>query len=151
MAADRPPELFGAAGATAYRISAGDTVKLALLRGPDQNYDASVFLEIWEPGGAQPPNSHPVSVETFLFLAGEGVARCDDTVLPIAAGQLLVLPPRSLHRIENTGSSKLLAVTTMTPDDGFARLVLAGQPTVIESEELELLGWAQPAADGAPS
>jgi len=143
MAADRPPNLIDATDATAYLISPEDTVKLALVHQPDDQYDVSVFLEIWEPGGAQPPNGHPRSVETFWFLAGEGVAYCDETVTSVAAGQLLVLPPRSLHRVVNTGTTKLCAITTMSPDDGFAALVLAGTPVAITEDEISMLGWAR--------
>lgn len=150
MVADEPPKLLDARKATAYRIAEGDAVKLAPLHLPDVGYDASVFLEIWEPGGSQPPNGHPRSVETFFFLAGRGTAYCDDAVVDVEAGQLLLLPPRSLHRIENTGDAKLFAVTTMTPDDGFAALVLGGVPTEVTAEELVVLGWAGAGPRSAP-
>ena len=120
-------------------ISPADTVRLATLVRPDDGADTSVFFEIWEPGGAQPSNSHPDSVETFLFLSGEGEAYCDDAISSVQAGQLLVLPPRSVHRIENTGPGRLYAITTMTPDAGFAALVRAGVPEPLDSEDLAVL------------
>jgi mannose-6-phosphate isomerase-like protein (cupin superfamily) len=136
MASGRPPELHGAEGLAAFHISPGDTVKLAVLRHPDALYDASVIFEVWEPGGAQPPNSHPASVETFFFLRGSGVAYCDDHTDPVRAGQLLVLPPQSVHRIENTGTDRLYAITTMAPDAGFAALIEAGEPTTLSAADL---------------
>jgi ureidoacrylate peracid hydrolase len=136
------PQLFDVAGAVARHISSGDTVKLALLRGPDELFDASVFLEIWDPGGAQPPNSHPRSVETFLFLQGAGRAYCDETVVDVSAGQLLVLPPRSVHRIEAGPAEKLYAITTMVPDEGFAALVAAGEVAPLNDEERGVLAQA---------
>jgi nicotinamidase-related amidase/mannose-6-phosphate isomerase-like protein (cupin superfamily) len=139
---DVGPQRFDVAGAVARHISRGDTVKLALLRAPDRLYDASVFLEIWEPGGAQPPNSHPRSVETFLFLRGSGRAYCDQTVVEVAAGQLLVLPPRSVHRIEAGPDEKLYAITTMVPDEGFAALVLAGEAAPLDDDERAVLAQA---------
>lgn len=143
--AERPvgaPQLFDVTGALAHRISPGDSVKLVLLRPPDDMHDVSVFLEIWDPGGSQPVNSHPASVETFLVLAGTGTAYCDGTVVPLRPGQLLVLPPRSLHRIESSGAGRLYAVTTMAPDGGFAALVRAGTPEPLEPGDLEAVGWA---------
>lgn len=137
-----PPQLFDVTGALAYRISPGDSVKLALLRPPDSMHDVSVFLEIWDPGGSQPLNTHPGSVETFLVLAGTGTAYCDETVVALWPGQLLVLPPRSMHRIENSDAGRLYAVTTMAPDAGFAGLVRAGTPEPLEPEDLEAVGWA---------
>jgi len=66
-------------------ISPGDTVKLAPLAEPTQTHGASVFLEVWEPGGAQPLNSHPHATETFLFLAGQGIAISDGTQVAVRA------------------------------------------------------------------
>ncbi len=136
MAADRPFELLSVDALRAFRISPGDRVKLAVLRRPDDLYDASIVFEIWEPGGAQPPNSHPGSVETFYFLQGEGLAHCDDREEPVRGGQLLVLAPRSVHRIENTGSGRLYAITTMSPDAGFAALIEAGTPAPLDPQDL---------------
>ena len=132
-------ELFDLTVAEAHHISAGDTVKLVLLSAPSERHDASVFLEIWEPGGAQPDNSHPASTETFLFLSGEGVAHCDGLTTPVRAGQLLVLHANSLHRIENTGSDRLYAITTMQPDHGFADLVRRGPLAGLDEEDKAVL------------
>lgn len=146
------PGLADVAAAACHRISARDTVRIAVLRAPDDTYDATVTLEVWEPGGAQPPNRHPRSVETFLFLRGEGVATCDGTELTVRAGQLLVLPAGSLHHIRNCGPGRLYAITTMVPDDGFAALVLAGPAAALDDEDLEVLrGQASVASSAARS
>jgi mannose-6-phosphate isomerase-like protein (cupin superfamily) len=136
MAATEPPQLSDVARLQAFRISPGDTVKLAVIRRPDALYQASVVFEVWEPGGAQPPNSHPASVETFFFLQGTGHAYCDDYDLPVEAGQLLVLPPQSRHRIENRGPGRLYAITTMAPDAGFAKLIESGAPADLDPSDL---------------
>lgn len=150
MAADHAPQLADVADAHAHVISPGERVKLALLRGPNEVQDSSVFLEIWQPGASQPPNSHPRSVETFLFLKGRGVAYCDDVRLEVRAGQLLVLPARSLHRIESAPDSKLYAITTMTPDDGFAALVTNGPEVDLDDGERSVLAQAADSAvDGS--
>lgn len=142
-AAREPFELFDATVSVAHRISAGDSVKLAVLRRPDDSYGASVFLEIWDPGGSQPPNSHPGSIETFYILGGEGLAYSDDRVAELRANELLVLPPRTVHRIENTGTGRLYAITTMIPDAGFADLVERGAAELLDDEDLLVLqrGW----------
>jgi mannose-6-phosphate isomerase-like protein (cupin superfamily) len=137
-----PPQLFDVASAEAHLINPGDTVKLAMLRGPDEVHDVSVFLEIWEPGGAQRPNSHSKSVETFLFLRGNGRAYCDEFEFDVRPGQLLVLPAGSLHRIESSAEGKLFAVTTMAPDDGFAALVNSGEKAALDDEERAVLAQA---------
>ena len=131
-----PPQLLVAADAPCFRISEGDTVKLALVRAPDELADTTVVFEVWDPGGAQPPNSHARSVETFWFLAGEGVATSDGTDVPVRAGDFLVLPPGSVHRIRNTGEGRLYAITTMSPDDGFAALVTRGVPDALDEADV---------------
>ena len=140
MPAGIGPGLADVRDAVAYRISPGDTVRLAPLYQPGGALQASVFLEIWDPGGSQPPNSHEASVETFLFLTGKGVAHCDGATLWVREGQFLVLPARSVHRIVNTGRGKLAAITTMSPDRGFYDLVVAGSPGPLGPDEVELLG-----------
>ena len=135
----KPVRLIDAADAACYRISAGDTVRLALVRAPDALDPSSVSFEIWDPGGAQPPNSHPQSVETFWFLRGSGIAISDGVEHPVAAGQLLVLPPGSVHRIVNTGAGRLYAITTMSPDCGFAELITSGLADVLDADDRAVL------------
>ncbi|MDY7100838.1 MAG: cupin domain-containing protein [Actinomycetota bacterium] len=137
-------ELFDAADAPCHRITAGDTVKLAVVRAPGGPDEPSVSYEIWDPGGSQPPNSHPRSTETFWFLAGEGIATSDGAEVPVRAGQLLVLPPGSVHQIRNTGTGRLYAITTMDPDDGFADLIRRGPADELDADDLRILGGITP-------
>lgn len=125
---------------TAYKISPDDTVRLAILSTPDDGWDATIVFEIWEPDGSQPWNSHPVSTESFLFLQGTGTAYSDDQSGPIKAGQMLVLPPGSSHRIHNTSPGRMYAITTMSPDDGFADMIRRGTPVRLEPRDLAVLG-----------
>lgn len=128
--------LHDIAEAPCHRIAAGDTVKLAVLRAPDATSDVSVCFEVWEPGGAQPPNSHPGSVETFWFLRGTGVATSDGVEIPVRAGQLLVLPAGTVHHIRNTGEGRLYAITTMMPDAGFVDLITSGPTDRLDAADL---------------
>ncbi|GAA1000661.1 cupin domain-containing protein [Subtercola frigoramans] len=122
---------------TAYRITAEDTVRLVPLTGPSDGSPTSVFFEIWDPQGVQPDNSHPESVEIFVFLQGTGIAYSDEHSVEVTAGDVIVLPVGSVHHIKNTSSTdRLYAVTVMAndlgsqPDDstvtGFHELVLGG-------------------------
>jgi mannose-6-phosphate isomerase-like protein (cupin superfamily) len=123
--------------APCYRISAGDTVKLAVLRAPQTPEETSVCVEVWDPGGSQPANSHPRSVEMFYFLRGEGVAECDGVERSVRAGDLVVLPPGSVHRIRNTGPGRMYAITTMSPDDGFVALICRGVADRLDSHDID--------------
>lgn len=124
------------------RISAGDTVRLGVLAGPEVS-PVTVILEAWDVGGAQPPNSHPTSTELFVFLRGSGVACCDGHEVAVGAGATLVLPPTSLHRITNTGPGRMYAITLMTPDDGFADLVRGGPLAMTDAEDRAVLADAR--------
>lgn len=135
----KPFAVFPVAEAQAHLISPADTVKLAPLAGPGEGIDHSVFLEIWEPGGSQPPNSHSDEVETFLFLKGEGIANVDGVESTVKAGQFLVLAPGTVHRIRNVGEERMYAITTMLPDGGFHKLVTDGGTTTLDAEDLEVL------------
>lgn len=123
----------------AHRITAGDSVRLAVLAGPEDGLDHSVLFEIWDPGGAQPLNSHPSSIETFLFLAGSGEAESDGRTTPVRAGDLLVLPAGTVHLIRNTGAGRLYAITTMIPDEGFAELVRKGPLADLDDADIAVL------------
>ncbi|ADP82965.1 cupin domain-containing protein [Pseudofrankia inefficax] len=128
---------------TAHRISPGDTVRLAVLSGPAQGSPATVVFEVWEPAGAQPPNSHPASTETFVVLAGHGVAHSDGHTQEIGPGDVLVLPPGSVHRIVNpSATDRLYTLTVLAPDDGFAALIERGPVAALDPEDLAILNAA---------
>jgi ureidoacrylate peracid hydrolase len=139
-------EVVQAGQGIAHRISGGDTVKLVPLRRPEGLADASVFLEIWDPGGSQPPNSHAESIETFFFLRGHAIAHCDGKSTDVVEHEFLVLQPGSMHRVENVGEGRLYAITTMQPDAGFAALVDAGPAEPLDGEDRLFLNstvWRQ--------
>jgi mannose-6-phosphate isomerase-like protein (cupin superfamily) len=124
----------------AYLISKNDTVRLVELSGPKQGSSASVFLEIWQPGGAQPINSHEDSAEIFIVLAGTATAHSDDASVDLVAGDILTLQPGSEHRIINTSATEnLYTVTVMADDGGFAKLVTDGTPVPLEERDIRAL------------
>jgi mannose-6-phosphate isomerase-like protein (cupin superfamily) len=122
-------------------ISAGDSVRLGVLAGPEIS-PVTVILESWDKGGSQPPNSHPVSTELFLFLKGQGIANCDGNEVPVKAGDTLVLPQTSVHFIRNTGEGRMYSITLMSPDDGFADLVRRGPLAGTDDEDRAALAGA---------
>lgn len=123
-----------------FLISPTDTVRLAELAGPTHGTSASVFLEIWEPGGAQPLNSHEDSAEIFVVLAGQAEAHSDDDAVDLGPGDVLILQPGSEHRIINTSSTdRLYTITVMANDGGFAKLVTDGTPVPLTAEDLGVL------------
>ncbi|TIC85445.1 cupin domain-containing protein [Nocardioides sp. GY 10127] len=139
-----PPVVRHLDDLTAHLISPDDTVRLAALAGPEQGSSTSVFLEVWEPGGAQPLNSHADSAEIFLVLRGSARAFSDEHEVDLGPGDVLVLQPGSQHRILNTSATERLhTLTVMANDGGFARLVTDGTPVPLDAEDrAALLGDA---------
>lgn len=137
----KPPVLARLSDVLAHHISAGDTVKLAVLAGPADGSATTVVFEVWEPGGAQPPNSHQDSSETFVVLAGRGRAFSDEHEIDLSAGDTLTLQPGSIHRIVNTSATeRLYSITIMQNDDGFADMINGGPVATLDEADLAVLG-----------
>jgi mannose-6-phosphate isomerase-like protein (cupin superfamily) len=129
-----------AAAAKAFRIAPNDSNYFAMLFDPEKDGIRNVFVvEIFQPGGATPPNTHNDADEFFYVLHGEGVARCGDVETPIKAGDALLLKPGNEHVIRNTGAGKLYCLTVMTPNEGFAELIRRGQPVELDEEDRRVL------------
>ena len=131
------------ATAKAFRIGPDDTNYFAMLFDGEKDAIDNVFIvEIFNKGGATPPNEHAGAHEFFYVLHGEGTARCGDHVMPIKKGDALLLRPGNEHVIENTGPSKLYTLTVMTPDEDFAKLIRSGQPVELDAEDIRVLTGA---------
>lgn len=122
------------------RIAPADTNYFVLLFDPEADaIDPVCVVEIFTVGGATPPNTHRHAHEFFYVLAGEGIARCGDSVRPIAKGDALMLRPGAEHVIENIGAGKLYTLTFMVPNEGFAELIRAGEPVALDDEDIAVL------------
>ncbi len=127
-------------GVDVRRISPSDTNYFALLFDPQQDgIDPVCVIEIFEVGGKTPPNSHRIAHEFFYVLSGEGVAHCNGVAQPIAKGDALMLRPGAEHVIENVGVTKLYTLTFMSPNEGFAELIRAGDPAFLDDEDRAVL------------
>ena len=126
--------------AKAFRISPNDTNYFALLfDGAKDGIDNVFVVEIFRHGGATPPNTHSHAHEAFFVLHGEGIARCGEHEVRLRKGDALLLRPGNEHVIENTGPGKLYTLTVMTPNEGFAELIRAGEPVALDAEDLSVL------------
>lgn len=124
----------------AYRISPGDTNRLAIVFDPAiANFSLTFCVEIFDVGGKTPPNRHQLAVEMFFVLKGEGVAICDGKEVPIRTGDSLLVPPTGIHEICNTGSDRLYTLCIMIPNEDFAELIRSGAPVELDAEDLAVL------------
>jgi quercetin dioxygenase-like cupin family protein len=127
-----------------FRISKNDTNKFVLLVNP--LIEATPFIqviEIFDVGGVTPVNQHNIAHEVFYVLSGEGEAKTSNGVIPLKAGNTLLLKPGNVHAVKNTGKSRLYCLTTMVPNEGFAELICAGVPDVLDADDYEALGWVR--------
>ncbi|HUZ71977.1 MAG TPA: cupin domain-containing protein [Stellaceae bacterium] len=124
----------------AYRISPGDSNRLVLVFDPIGDEANFVFaIEIFDVGGRTPPNMHSRAQEMFHVLAGEGMAHADGKSVGLKRGDSLLLPPGTVHQIENTGASRLYCLTVMVPNQDFAELIRGGEPVAIDDEDWAVL------------
>lgn len=129
-----------AADLRGFRIAPTDTNYFACLLDPlADGVSFTLVVEIFEPGGKTPPNTHSVAEECFFVLAGEGVATADGKTMPIGPGDCFVLRPGVEHVVENTGTTKLYCLTLMTPNEGFAELIRNGTPVDLAPEDIAVL------------
>lgn len=120
-----------AANLQAFRIAPTDSNYFACMLDPlADGVSFTLVVEIFEPGGKTPPNSHTIAEEAFFVMAGTGQAFADGHAKEIGPGDVLVLRPGTEHVVENTGPGKLYCLTMMTPNEGFAELIRAG--TLVE-------------------
>ncbi len=124
----------------AFRIAPGDTNYFACLFDPlADGVTFTMVVEIFERGGATPPNMHTIAEECFFVLSGTGTAECDGALLPIQPGDSFTLRPGSNHKVTSTGPGKLYCLTFMTPNEGFAELVRGGTPVTLDADDLGVI------------
>ena len=129
-----------AAELQAFRISPGDSNYFACLFDPlADEVRFTLVVEIFEPGGRTPPNTHKEAEEAFFVLAGTGVARAAGREVPLAPGDALVLRPGVEHVVENTGPGKLYCLTLMAPNEGFAELIRSGTPVDLTPGDIAVI------------
>lgn len=129
----------------AFRIAPSDGNYFAGMLDPlADGVSFTLVVEIFEPGGKTPPNSHAVAEEAFFVMAGAGRAVADGTRREIGPGDVLVLRPGTEHVVENTGLGKLYCLTMMTPNEGFAQLIRGGTPFELTAEDRAVITGRSP-------
>ena len=126
-----------------FKIAAKDTNKFALIADPIR--DGVPFfacVEIFDPCGATPPNTHADAHEMFFVLSGTGIARAGDVETPIGPGDAVVVKPGHEHVIHNTGAERLYTLTVMIPNEGFAELIRSGLKASLDGIDLAALTGA---------
>lgn len=77
-----------------------------------------------EPGSMVPEHKHETEEEVMLFLEGEGKFITEDQEIDLKPGICIYNPPGALHKIVNTGTTKLKFVWVYAPQLKSHRLSL---------------------------
>jgi mannose-6-phosphate isomerase-like protein (cupin superfamily) len=124
----------------AFRIAPGDSNYFACLADPvAEGVPFTFIIEIYEKGGATPPNTHTGAYEFFYILHGEGRGYCDGVEVALHPGSCLLLPPGKEHVVRNTGEGKLYAFCAMVPNENFAEMIHRGTPVNLDAEDIAIL------------
>ncbi len=128
-----------------FRISPNDTNYFACLFDPlEDGVSFTLVVEIFEPGGRTPPNTHQAAEECFFVLAGSGKAYADGKEMPVGPGDCFVLKPGIEHVVVNDTDRKLYCLPLMTPNEGFAELIRNGTPVELAPEDIAVLTGRSP-------
>jgi mannose-6-phosphate isomerase-like protein (cupin superfamily) len=123
-----------------FRISPNDTNYFACLFDPlEDGVRFTLVVEIFEPGGRTPPNTHTDAEECFFVLAGSGKAYADGQEMEVGPGDCFVLRPGVEHVVVNDTAQKLYCLTLMAPNEGFAELIRNGVPVDLAPEDIAVL------------
>jgi len=124
----------------AYKIDPADANYFVFTADPLADQVGFVqVIEIFEVGGATPPNRHALADELFYVLAGEGVAICDGARIAVRQGDSFLVRAGHEHVAMNTGTTRLYCLTTMVPDENFAALIRNGVPWQLDTADLAVL------------
>jgi mannose-6-phosphate isomerase-like protein (cupin superfamily) len=67
------------------------------------------------PGAETAEHYHPRSEELYYFVAGEGRMRLADEEAEVRAGDCVVIPPGTAHKLWNPGSAPLVLLCCCAP------------------------------------
>jgi mannose-6-phosphate isomerase-like protein (cupin superfamily) len=78
------------------------------------------------PGGATAEHYHRESEELYFFTSGTGRLRVDEDQRDVRAGDCVVIPPGSVHKLVNTGGEPLRLLCCCAPAYSDDDTVLTG-------------------------
>jgi mannose-6-phosphate isomerase-like protein (cupin superfamily) len=67
------------------------------------------------PGKESLPHYHPEVEEVYYLLQGEAEMEVDGQVEMVGPGDVVVIPPRSVHHIRNPGDQEVILLVTCAP------------------------------------
>jgi mannose-6-phosphate isomerase-like protein (cupin superfamily) len=78
------------------------------------------------PGGETVEHLHRTSEEIYRFLSGSGRLRLGDREVDVGAGDTVLIPPQTRHKLINVGAEPLVVLCACSPPYTDADTVLFG-------------------------
>jgi mannose-6-phosphate isomerase-like protein (cupin superfamily) len=79
-----------------------------------------------EAGGATAEHYHPRAEELYYFVSGRGRMRLGEEEAPVLAGDCVVIPPGTPHKLWNVGAGPLVLLCCCAPAYTDADTVMTG-------------------------
>ena len=79
------------------------------------------------PGGETAEHYHPVAEEIYYFTAGAGRMRLGEEEAEVQAGDCVVIPPRTPHKLFNPGPEPLVLLCCCAPAYADEDTVMTGR------------------------
>jgi mannose-6-phosphate isomerase-like protein (cupin superfamily) len=86
-----------------------------LARPPGEARNQSLAEARVSPGSETTEHLHRTSEEIYYFIAGAGRMRLGDDEAPVRAGETVVIPPGTRHKLWNQGPEELLLLCCCSP------------------------------------
>ena len=121
--------------------------RLRFTHTTDEDGSEILHVETWvDPGGGVTPHIHPAMEERFEVLAGEASFLSGKRWVTAAAGETVVVPPRTRHAYRNKSSGEVHMVCHVRPPSTLQEFL---EDTVRLSRSGGLTGSALPKSFGA--
>jgi mannose-6-phosphate isomerase-like protein (cupin superfamily) len=93
----------------------GSTVLPIAGPGPGNSHNQSLAEAMLAPGGETIEHFHRSSEEIYRFIAGSGRMRLGDDEAEVSAGDAVVIPPGTRHKIWNEGDGPMILLCCCSP------------------------------------
>lgn len=103
----------GKAEAPVRRLS-GLTSYILLQQGDVPSDNLAITWVDVEPGSGQQPHQHPPE-QVYVIVRGQGRMQVGDEQVYVGVGDLIFIPPNTVHSITNTGGELLTYISAATP------------------------------------
>ncbi len=110
------------------RDRSGLRSNILLQAGDVADCDLTVTWVDVQPGARQQPHSHDPQ-QIYVIVHGRGRMHVEADEREVAQGDLVFIPPRATHAIDNTGPDTLTYVSVATPAFSISDLYDAGELT----------------------